>query len=84
MSRLPDRPRGVRRSWRKSVPDAAWLHEWLNRSSWAYSLEWGAPIEAAAFRCPSILRRVEILFAGGRRLSISFTKGKRIERSFRI
>lgn len=80
--RLPDRPVGVRRDWRKVTPDLAELGERLRRCSWTVEPAWGDPIEAAEYRHPGgRLRRVEALFANGRRVSISYLKrGGRIER----
>ena len=79
---LPDRPVGVRKSWRKSVPDLAVLGEQLCLCSVVVRPEWGDPIEAAEYReRKGPLRRVEALYANRRWISISFRRdGHRIER----
>ena len=81
-SYLPDRPVGVRKSWRKRVPDLAELGDRLRLCSYVVRPEWGDPIEAAEYReRKGVLRRVEALYANRLRLSISFRRdGRRIER----
>lgn len=81
--RLPDRPVGVRRSWRKSTPPLDRLGEQLRATSWLVSTDWGDPIEATEYReRKGTLRRVEALYANDRRISISYRRdGRRVERS---
>ncbi|MGE0773533.1 MAG: hypothetical protein AB7L36_00620 [Sphingomonadaceae bacterium] len=80
---LPDRPVGVRRSWRKVAPNLAALGERLRLASWLVRGDWGDPIEAAEYReRKGTLRRVEALYANGLHLSMSLRRdGTRVERS---
>lgn len=75
MSRLVDRPLGVRRSWRKVIPDLAAVGERLRNASPLVSPEWGDPVEAQEFReRKGTLRRVVAAYANGRYVSLSFRR----------
>ena len=80
--RLPDRPVGVRRSWRKTVPVLSELGERLRDTCWLVKAEWGDPIEGAEYReRKGALRRIEARYGNGRHLSVSLRRdGRRVER----
>jgi len=82
-SQLPERPVGVRRSWRKLSPDLAEIGERLRTCSVLVKPEWGNPVEAYEYReRKGALRRIEARYDGERRISISFRRdGTRIERT---
>ena len=75
MASLPDRPVGVRRSWRKITPDLAFFGERLRLSCALVSPDWGDPVEAQEFReRKGALRRVVALYGNGRRISLSYRR----------
>lgn len=80
--RLPDRPVGVRRSWRKVQPKLDFIGERLRLSSWMVKPDWGDPVEASEYHeRKGTLRRVEAIYANGARISISYRRdGTRVER----
>ena len=71
MSLLPDRPRGVRKHWRRVAPDLAECGARLRDYVRELLDDCGDPVEAVEFYRRSELKRIEAVFADGRRVSLS-------------
>ena len=81
-SLLPQRPRGVRKHWkRQDLVPADKAFEFV-LGPFVPEI-WGAPIETVRFSYRSITKRNELAYADGRRASISFGFRKRVIRLFR-
>jgi hypothetical protein len=68
--RLPERPRGVRKHWRKVRPDLAECGRRL-RDLCPWATELGDPVEAQEFWYRASLKRIEAIFADGCHVSLS-------------
>ncbi len=74
--RLPKRPRGVRKHWkRQQAVDPAMFGDAF-RNCYA-SAEWGDPVEVVQFSYRGICRRTEGLFANGNTISIRLRRTSR-------
>lgn len=71
MSRLPDRPRGVRKHWRKVIPDLAACGARLRGYMSVLLTDCGDPVEAVEFYRRGELKRIDALFGDGRYVSLS-------------
>ncbi|GAM04821.1 MAG: hypothetical protein VYD90_13125 [Pseudomonadota bacterium] len=71
MSRLPDRPRGVRKYWKREIPDLCEIGVYLREQLIGLADDWGDPVEAVRFSHGFKVRRVEAIYANGKHVSLS-------------
>lgn len=73
--RLPDRPGGVRKSWKLSSTNAALIFERLRERAGLEFADYGEPAEGQEWReRKGALRRLIVTFTSGRYLSMSFRR----------